>query len=666
MMEKRLIVTRADERVSELTELTHPILKNYAKKCNADFMILSGNETPPMHHYRILKFYDLLDKYDRVMHLDSDIIIRDDCPNLFEVVPVDKIGSLLEDKGSRKDHRRMLIKAVQDDREDVGWTEGYINTGVFIVSKCHKEIFSNVDVNNLWMDFGQDDVELGYQIHKLGFEIYELPFQLNHMSMFSEKWHNKASRFDSYIIHYAGNGFFPFMKQAEQIRQDLALMKRLGMVTVKEEIKIIKKIKKPSVTKWSDVYEANYNGEDVVLKVNNKDKERFDREINALRSGIPGLVKLIKVIKTEEGKDAIILEKLNKLPDEISEDLMLKIMRDSLFTLRQLYLNDYDWIARIDHVMIDDAGGAKLIDFNDDEYKRIPFISNSALEGIVMKGECNKFGAYKDRYKFPYSGWYAIMNYFCKLNCIDFKPLFDRVMYDLVVKEYQSLHNVHQPIYFDLFKDVYKKETISENKGELVPANRICTDRGKLIEDKLNEYYEGDTTYKTVLDIGSNVGWFCFYLNDKLNSLTVGLDANKQLTDFSVLLTELYDKDVTCKFENNIFDLDYASNMPHFDIVLALSTLHWVIVNAPNDGQYSIGKGTKYFLDIMNTLSEKTNCMFLELPLWILGTVKNEYKNVNEYMDFMDLILDNSLFYKYEMIGQSDAKRPIIFFTKEE
>jgi len=432
-MEKRLIVTRADDRVPYI-KYTHPIIKNYAKKCNADFMILDGNEEPPMHHFRILKFYDLLEKYDRVMHLDSDIIIKDNCPNIFEVVPREKVGTIYEDRGSRKTHRRMLIEDIQKEREDVEWKEGYINTGVFVVSKEHREIF-NLDMNNVWLDFGQDDVELGYQIHKFGFEIHELSFQFNHMSMFSEPWNNKESRFGSYILHYAGNGFFPFLTQTEQIKQDLTLMKRLGLVTIPNNLEIGKKIKKPSATKWSELYHAKLNGEDVVIKVNNKNRERFDREIEVLRSGIPGLVKLIDVTKVEDGRDALILEKLNKLPDKISKELMVKIINDSLQTLRKLYLKNYDWIARIDHIMIDDDNNIKLIDFNDDVYKKIPFIS-STTESIIMRGECNKFGAYTKRYNYPYSGWWALMKYLCDRNNYNFDKLFDDAMYNLVVKEY--------------------------------------------------------------------------------------------------------------------------------------------------------------------------------------------------------------------------------------
>jgi len=225
---KKLIITRADE-YTPYTTFTHPSLRRYADQVGADFQILSGPEKAPESHFRIFKCFNLLDEYDRILHLDSDIIIRKNCPNLFEFIDETKIGTILEDKGSRQDHRRQLMKQIQEERGSVNWTEGYNNTGVFMVSKMHKEIF-NVNLDSVWRGFGEDDVELGYQIHKLGFEIQELPYTLNHMSMFSEPWNESPSRFDSYIIHYAGNGFFSFMKNVEEIEQDINLLGKLGEV----------------------------------------------------------------------------------------------------------------------------------------------------------------------------------------------------------------------------------------------------------------------------------------------------------------------------------------------------------------------------------------------------------------------------------------------------
>ena len=205
-MENRLVVTRADENISEMTSITHEYLRKYADICKADFKVLDSN-TWPHYHYRILELYKLFETYDRILCLDSDILILKTCPNIFKLVPEDCIGTIYEDKGSRLEDRRNRIEKIQKERGNVGWYENYINTGVIIFSKIHRELF-NLNKDELWMSLGFDDVELGFQIHRLGYNVYELPCEWNFMSMHNEGWNQNSSRFDAFIIHYAGMGNF--------------------------------------------------------------------------------------------------------------------------------------------------------------------------------------------------------------------------------------------------------------------------------------------------------------------------------------------------------------------------------------------------------------------------------------------------------------------------
>lgn len=224
---KFLITTRADKNIKKMTDLTHPIIKKFAEKWNADFLILDHNADcdVPMGkiHYRIMLFYDLLEEYDKIIHLDSDVVINKNCPNLFNIVPYDYIGTIFEDRGSRQKNRRDRIKEIQKKWISIGWKTGYINTGVFVVCKSHRKIFRKFN-GKYWIQKGFDDVHLGYQINRLGFKIAEFSYQYNHMSIFSEPWNESPSRFNSYIIHYAGKARFPDRgnrTRVELIRDDI-------------------------------------------------------------------------------------------------------------------------------------------------------------------------------------------------------------------------------------------------------------------------------------------------------------------------------------------------------------------------------------------------------------------------------------------------------------
>lgn len=227
-MQKLAVVTRANDKITEMIKLTHPILQAYALKCGAEFKVLSDSEYHHPH-WRILRFWDIFETYDRILSIDTDVLIQPNCPNLFEIVPENMIGSVLEDKGTRQLNRRGRIESIQEKLGNVKWSEGYINTGVFVVSKQHRDIFKvpiGADLTQIGDDLGQDDIFLGHQIHRLGHLVQELPFQFNHMTMFSEEWNNNASRFDSYIIHYAGNGRFnPNCKdRLDNMKQDALLI----------------------------------------------------------------------------------------------------------------------------------------------------------------------------------------------------------------------------------------------------------------------------------------------------------------------------------------------------------------------------------------------------------------------------------------------------------
>jgi len=213
---KLLVTTRADQVCIDWAELTHPIIRKYAQKNKADFLVLDeavdckeavGGIGNGVYQYRIMKHYDLHEHYDRILHLDTDMLLHPDCPNLFDVVPYDEIGSIYEDVGSRKNQRLRCIRNSQKQFGEIGWTEGYINTGVFVTSKEHRDIYQKIN-ERYFVDWGTDDIHIGYLINKLGYKVKELPYQFNHMTMFSEEWNDNPNRFNSHIIHYAGRGVF--------------------------------------------------------------------------------------------------------------------------------------------------------------------------------------------------------------------------------------------------------------------------------------------------------------------------------------------------------------------------------------------------------------------------------------------------------------------------
>lgn len=207
---KLLMTTSADSNLRGYAPYTLPIQKIWAKKWGADYRVLDdpAYSRRAMWCYRTLIFYDLLEEYDRIFYVDADSIINKNCPNIFEVVPYDTIGAVLEDKGSRRKERLNRIRRVKSHLGEIDWQEGFLNMGVYVVSRVHRDIFQRVN-GKLWEDTGWDSPFYSYQIMKQGHKYVDLGYKWNHMSMFSEPWNGSPSRFDSYVMHYAGGAKFP-------------------------------------------------------------------------------------------------------------------------------------------------------------------------------------------------------------------------------------------------------------------------------------------------------------------------------------------------------------------------------------------------------------------------------------------------------------------------
>ena len=673
-MNKFAMVTRADKNCKELIDVTHGILKDYAGQWGCDFIVLDDKEAwmtdYELAHYRILNVAEILKDYERVLVIDSDIVIMPGCPNPFEIVPEDKIGSIYEDVGSRESMRKDVIKLIQDRHGDVGWKTGYINTGFFVASRIHADIFQKID-GKLWVGFGYDDALVGYNIHKLGHEVHELPYQFNHMSMFSEPWNNNASRFDSWIIHYAGNAQFPddlsgrgninnnIHKRLQLIKSDIDRITE-GLMTFKGAVPTsIQGVGSRCLDVKIGVQEKP-----VVIKVpidycGVTSETRLYRELHVFNLNIPNIVTFMGMAEDKDLGKFIILEKLLPLPFPMTEEQLIDVATKSLIAQRQLYKHGIPWICKIEHIMVDEAGDVKLLDFNDEPWDRdMPFYAKDGKEAIIMNGECDRNGLYKGKHDTPWSGWKACISFIANENKLNVEKILSLAEDSMWAYEYQNLKNVHQPIHIERYNNVLRTETErpDPNYGKLVPANRQCVDRARIIRDSLGNIADFsillDKPY-TWLDIGSNVGWFCHAFDDYFRM--VGLEADKDMCEFAEMQGEYLGSDA--RFINKTLDLDTAVDLIEYDVISALSVIHWMLITPPEgSSQTSVGEGREYFLDLLTIICNKVRKMFiLEFPPYCykaLGVLCED--------EFITLVRKTGNFKEVTVIGISDARRPIL------
>jgi lipopolysaccharide biosynthesis glycosyltransferase len=164
---------------------------NFQKKGNYNFINFEKNQT-----------YDLFDKYDKVLRVDSDVIFTPSCPDLFKL-DSDFIYGVREDVDSRKPARLQQIKISQKSLGSIdGWNEVYLNSGIILCSSKHKEMY-NISkhlnqIKNVELGPYKEQTFLNWKINSLGHKVKCLDYRYNHMSMFEQDIK------DSFIIHYAG------------------------------------------------------------------------------------------------------------------------------------------------------------------------------------------------------------------------------------------------------------------------------------------------------------------------------------------------------------------------------------------------------------------------------------------------------------------------------
>jgi hypothetical protein len=192
------------ESYKKIAEKTHPSIKAYAEKINAEFICIDQkdiSQTTP--HWEKFKIYSLLNKYNRIIYLDTDIIIRDDCPNLFDVVPEGELGVFNEAPFTDRSKELMIDICKQYDVKLKKWNGKYYNTGVMVISRKNKEIFKKPEQEIFsFYEQGYLNMIISLEQEKDAIKIFELTHYFNRMTCMDRI--TGEERFNSYIIHYAG------------------------------------------------------------------------------------------------------------------------------------------------------------------------------------------------------------------------------------------------------------------------------------------------------------------------------------------------------------------------------------------------------------------------------------------------------------------------------
>jgi hypothetical protein len=194
------------EFYQKLKEITHPSIKAYADKIGAEFIVIDRKQiSETTIHWEKFQIFNLLNKYERIIFIDTDIIIREDCPNLFDVVPADRLGAFNEAPFTLRSYEMMLDICKKYEKQLPKWDGRYFNTGVMVISRHHKSIFKKPE-KEIFSFYEQSYLNMMIALENTSIIMYELPHHYNRMVCMDK--FTGEERHASYMIHYAGYPFF--------------------------------------------------------------------------------------------------------------------------------------------------------------------------------------------------------------------------------------------------------------------------------------------------------------------------------------------------------------------------------------------------------------------------------------------------------------------------
>ncbi len=218
-MNKFAVVTISLYEVyDQIIQYTKPYLELYCNKYGFDLCIIDTIKiNVKSANLEKFQLYDLLDIYDRILYVDADIIIHPNAPNVFDIVPDNLIGAVYDNPSNNKLHpTESSLNEIQIFQSALGeiqsWTTEYINSGVMVVSKCHRNVFTNAESRTTIDAMYQDQTLINWNIQNYGFQIYRLDSKFNAMGITGfpndlfKYGANQLPAIDAHFIHFAAAG----------------------------------------------------------------------------------------------------------------------------------------------------------------------------------------------------------------------------------------------------------------------------------------------------------------------------------------------------------------------------------------------------------------------------------------------------------------------------
>ena len=208
---RAIIVVSIGDRHQSIYSQTRRSIEEYARRIGADLLNVDSVGVLPTELVQVVctrsyaskreplpyvakcwAIYDALGSFERVALLDSTCVVQNQCADLFELVSPRSVGGWNESTMTDFKSWKIDMRLAKEKRAlDLPL---YLNTGVLVVSRCHRELFSpGKIISNLDLFHGPypDQLFINIMLAQSHTPVCELSRAYNYVPVFN---HNDESQ----------------------------------------------------------------------------------------------------------------------------------------------------------------------------------------------------------------------------------------------------------------------------------------------------------------------------------------------------------------------------------------------------------------------------------------------------------------------------------------
>lgn len=170
-----IVVTVVGAQTEAEWEITGPSVRAYADAIGAELVISRDGAGLPGPTLKALAV-PLAEAFDRVVMMDADILVRPHAPDLFALVPPDRVGAYPEARHFQR--AEVAAGAAAMHRVPPFPAEDYFNAGLMVLSRAHLGIVRAVGHGHVGGIIPEQDT-INAELHRLALPLHRIEPEFN-------------------------------------------------------------------------------------------------------------------------------------------------------------------------------------------------------------------------------------------------------------------------------------------------------------------------------------------------------------------------------------------------------------------------------------------------------------------------------------------------------